>query len=164
MRVLFVCLGNICRSPAAENVMRHLLEADPGVDEGGWTLDSAGTIGFHQGSPPDARMKSALRRRGFPCAGAARKIQVADLQTFDLVVVMDRENERNVLQMAQPDETGKVRLLTSFCRRHQREDVPDPYHGGVAGFEQVLDLLEDGCGELLRQWKAGEWNQLSPSG
>ena len=150
-RILFVCMGNICRSPAGECVMRHLITAD---DSGGtieWIeCDSAGTIGMHEGNPPDDRMRSAGAARGIEILGAARQVNRSDLDRFDLVLAMDRENLAD-LQLLDPEQTAraKIRLFCDYCTEHDVTDVPDPYYGGDAGFELVLDLLEDGCAGLL---------------
>ena len=147
-RVLFVCLGNICRSPAAEIIFRKLVE-DAGRT-GDFEIDSAGTIGHHQGSPPDARMSEALVQRGFTICGNARRIEAHDLKNFDLIVTMDESNLTDVQRL---DASGKlhskIHPLVSFCRHHDDPRVPDPYYGGKRGFEHVIDLLEDGCGGIL---------------
>lgn len=147
-RVLFVCLGNICRSPAAEIIFRkHVDAAGRGGD---FEVDSAGTIGHHQGSPPDPRMSEALAQRGFTISGKARRIDAADLQHFDLIVTMDETNLADVQRL---DPSGKlhskIRPFMSFCRHHDDPRVPDPYYGGKRGFDHVIALLEDGCGEIL---------------
>ncbi len=140
MRLLFVCMGNICRSPTAEGVMRRLI-ADEGLDI---EVDSAGTGGWHAGEPPDERATIAAQRRGVTLEGAARQVKQADFRRFDLLVAMDRGNLRDLLEMA-PDEEAreKVRMLVPDA------DVPDPYYGGDRGFENVLDMVESACRELL---------------
>ena len=140
MRILFVCMGNICRSPTAEGVMRRLI-ADEGLDI---EVDSAGTGGWHAGEPPDERATIAARRRGVTLEGVARQVKPADFRRFDLLVAMDRGNLRELLDLA-PDEEAreKVRLLVADA------DVPDPYYGGDRGFEKVLDMVESACRELL---------------
>lgn len=147
-RVLFVCWGNICRSPAAENVFRKLLSESALADR--VACDSAGTITAHAGKSPDRRMRATLEGRGFPVQGAARGITRDDFAHFDLILTMDDFNRREVLALARsPAEKIKVRPFTSFCRRHAESEVPDPYYGGEAGFELVADLIEDGCEGLL---------------
>jgi protein-tyrosine phosphatase len=141
MRILFVCMGNICRSPTAEGVMRKLLR-EQGL-EGEIEIDSAGTGGWHAGEPPDARATEAARRRGIPLEGQARRITRSDFNRFDLVLAMDRENLRELRAIAPPHAREKVRLLVDG------RDVPDPYYGGARGFEDVLDLVEEACRELL---------------
>lgn len=148
-RVLFVCMGNICRSPAAEIVFRKR------VDDAGLTdsilIDSAGTIGFHRGKGPDPRMSATLANRGYTIAGRSRQIQEEDLDDFDLVLVMDQDNLANVRSL---DPTGtrreKVKLFADYSVRHPGAEVPDPYYGGQAGFERVADLVEDSADGLLR--------------
>lgn len=147
-RVIFVCLGNICRSPAAEIILRKLV-VDAGRDQE-FEIDSAGTISHHEGAPPDSRMSESLTRQGYTITGTARQLRPEDLEQFDLVVTMDESNLRDVLDL---DETGKshskVRPFVSFCREHDDPRVPDPYYGGQRGFDHVIRLLEDGCGGIL---------------
>jgi protein-tyrosine phosphatase len=150
MRILFVCMGNICRSPTAEGVMRRLI-ADAGLT--GIEVESAGTGGWHAGEPPDERATIAARRRGVTLEGAARQVKAADFRKFDLLIAMDRENLRELLTQA-PDEDAaeKVRLLREFDPASPGApdlDVPDPYYGGDRGFETVLDLVEAACRGLL---------------
>ena len=156
MRLLFVCLGNICRSPTAQGVMTHLLE-EQGL-AGEIELDSAGTGGWHIGKPPDTRATEAARTRGITLEGQGRRISPEDFDRFDLLLAMDRENLVDVLALA-PDETAseKVKLLREFdpeavARGHL--DVPDPYYGGADGFENVLDLVERACRGLLDHVRA----------
>jgi protein-tyrosine phosphatase len=148
IRVLFVCLGNICRSPLAEAVFRHL------VDERGWAdrfeIDSAGTSGWHRGSPPDARSTETARRRGITLAGRSRKVTAADLRSFDYVIAMDAENRAALGELhAHSGGTAEVRLLREFERDADSLDVPDPYYGGPRGFDDVHDIVERGCAGLL---------------
>lgn len=141
--ILFVCWGNICRSPSAENVMRQRLENS---DFSGIQCDSAGTISAHQGNPPDPRMSAAGRQRGLPMTGRARGVTLSDFDSFDLILAMDHANLEDLKHMAPSDEARtKIRLFCGFCREHEANEVPDPYYGGDQGFEHVLDLLEDGC-------------------
>ncbi len=113
-------------------------------------LDSAGTGGWHAGEAADSRMSAAAARRGYPLPGLARQVTTADLRDYDLVLVMDQQNLRD-LQAFDPDGSHrqKVRLFCEFCREHDAREVPDPYYGGAAGFDRVLDLLEDGCEQLI---------------
>jgi protein-tyrosine phosphatase len=145
MRILFVCMGNICRSPTAEGVMRRLID-DAGLDI---EVDSAGTGGWHAGEPPDERATLAAQRRGVTLSGAARQVRPDDFQRFDVLVAMDRGNLRELLALA-PDEeaAAKVRLLVADA------DVPDPYYGGDRGFETVLDMVEAACRELLDELRS----------
>jgi protein-tyrosine phosphatase len=152
MRILFVCMGNICRSPTAEGVMRRLLE-DEGLDV---EIDSAGTGGWHAGEPPDERATLAARRRGVTLEGAARQIRPDDFRRFDLLIALDRANLRELLAVA-PDEDAaeKVRLLREFDPAAGAElDVPDPYYGGDRGFETVLDMVERACRGLIDELRA----------
>ena len=141
-RVLFVCMGNICRSPTAEGVMRGLV-ADAGLTDR-IEIDSAGTGGWHAGAPPDGRSVAAAARRGIRLTGAARQVTRADFEDFDLLVAMDRENLADLSAIAPPGTGHKIRLLLGEGR-----DVPDPYYGGPHGFENVLDLVETACEQLL---------------
>ena len=144
--VLFVCLGNICRSPAAEGVLRHLV-AEKGLEER-IRVDSAGTGSYHIGEPADARMMRAAARRGYELTSVARQITRADYDNFDLIVAMDRENLANLMERV-PEQCFHVRLLTSFLPPDTPSDVPDPYYLGDDGFETVLDLLEEACPKIL---------------
>jgi protein-tyrosine phosphatase len=152
-RVLFVCMGNICRSPAGECVMRHLTE-----NAGAAHLlecDSAGTIDMHTGNPPDKRMRQTAQGRGIIIGGAARQIVPADLDAFDLILTMDSENRAYVdALMARHGGRAELRNFCELCREHDLSDVPDPYYGGQEGFDQVMDLLEDGCATLLEEIRA----------
>jgi protein-tyrosine phosphatase len=156
MRILFVCMGNICRSPTAEGVMRALLR-DEGLD-GRIELDSAGTGGWHAGDPPDPRATTAARARGIELDGAARQVTAADFGSFDLLLAMDRENERELLARAPDAEArAKVRLLREFDPAAVAAgdlDVPDPYYGGTHGFDRVLDLVQAACRGLLDELRA----------
>ncbi|MEN9387547.1 MAG: hypothetical protein RLZZ255_523 [Cyanobacteriota bacterium] len=150
-RLLFVCLGNICRSPAAEGVFLHLI-AREGLEDR-FVVDSAGTGGWHAGNPADRRMRAAAERRGIHLPSRARQIALADFTAFDRILTMDDDNLRNVRSLARElgERPGLARIepMTSHCRLHQAREVPDPYYGGEQGFEQVLDLLEDACAGLL---------------
>lgn len=149
-RVLFVCLGNICRSPAAEGVFLHLL-AREGL-ETAFTVDSAGTGGWHVGRPADARMRAAAARRGISLPSRARQLEAADLTRFDIILPMDDDNLAGVMALAQRQgglARARITPMVHYCRRFQSREVPDPYYGGDEGFEHVLDLLEDACGGLL---------------
>jgi low molecular weight protein-tyrosine phosphatase len=157
-RILFVCLGNICRSPTAEGVMRSLV-AEAGLIERIW-LDSAGTGSWHVGSPPDRRAVAAARNRGIALSGLARQVSRGDFETFDLLLAMDRANMRDLFQLA-PGEPGreKVRLLREFDPQGAVGgdlEVPDPYYGAPGGFEEVLDIVQTACAGLLARIRAGE--------
>ena len=147
-RVLFVCWGNICRSPAGQNVFQHLLDENGMSDR--INCDSAGTIDAHAGKSPDGRMRDTLEQRGISVNGAARKISAGDFRDFDLILTMDDFNRQEVLAVAPDAEArAKVHPFTDFCENHEADEVPDPYYGGSSGFELVADLIEDGCQGLL---------------
>ena len=150
-RILFVCLGNICRSPAAEGVFLHLLAAEGLADQ--VVVDSAGTGGWHVGKPADSRMRSAAERRGIHLPSRARQLEPEDLRRFDRILTMDDDNLAAVRALAaqlHPAEgLALVEPMVHHCRRFEAREVPDPYYGGAEGFEHVLDLLEDACGGLL---------------
>jgi len=155
-KLLFVCMGNICRSPTAEGVMRHLLREQGLEDE--IEIDSAGTGGWHAGDPPDSRATEAARRRGIALEGAARQVRPSDFEEYDLLLAADRENLADLRAVA-PDEAAmaKVRLLREFdpdSRGAPDLDVPDPYYGGPDGFEDVLDLVEAACRGLIEEVRA----------
>ncbi len=146
-RILFVCMGNICRSPTAEGVMRALLR-EQGVD--GVEVDSAGIGGWHLGDPPDRRSADAARRRGIVLEGAARQVRASDFDDFDLLIAMDRSNQRDLLALAPDAEAAaKVRLLREWEPGAGDLDVPDPYYGDGDGFEDVLDMVQASCRALL---------------
>jgi low molecular weight protein-tyrosine phosphatase len=156
VRLLFVCLGNICRSPTAEGVMRELVRRE-GLQRT-VLVDSAGTGSWHVGSPPDARAREAAAARGLRLAGAARQVAAGDFEQFDLLLAMDAENAGNLRRIA-PDEQarGKVRLLREFDPASGGEglEVPDPYYGAAGGFGEVLDLVEAACAGLLAEIRSG---------
>jgi protein-tyrosine phosphatase len=148
-QVLFVCLGNICRSPAAEGVMQHLV-AEAGLGES-IECDSAGTYGGHAGERADERMRRAAIRRGYDLQSLSRQIRTDDFDRFDMIITMDDANYERVHRLApSPEAVQKIYRMTDFCRTHSHAThVPDPYYEGAQGFEIVLDLLEDACGGLL---------------
>lgn len=140
MKVLFVCTGNICRSPTAEGVLRHLArKRDLKIE-----VESRGTHDYHVGEPPDERAQAHARRRGYDLsAQRACRLAQADFERFDLIVAMDRGHLRLLERECPTQHRVKLRLFVAGC------DVPDPYYGGPEGFEAVLDLIEEGCGRLL---------------
>jgi protein-tyrosine phosphatase len=154
MRILFVCMGNICRSPTAEGVMRRLVEG-AGLDI---EIDSAGTGAWHAGDPPDRRATLAARSRGITLEGAARQVTPDDFRRFDLLIALDRANLRELLAVAPDEEAAeKVRLLREFDPGAGGDlDVPDPYYGADRGFETVLDMVEAACRGLIDELRAAE--------
>jgi protein-tyrosine phosphatase len=156
-RLLFVCLGNICRSPTAEGAMRALVR-DAGLGDS-IEIDSAGTGGWHVGSPPDPRAVAAAGARGIALEGFARQVRQDDFEHFDLLLAMDRSNLRELRQMAGGEEQrAKVRLLREFDPAGTGDgdlDVPDPYYGAPGGFDEVFDLVQAACAGLLAQVRDG---------
>ncbi len=144
MNLLFVCLGNICRSPAAEGVMLQLLE-DKGLATN-FVIDSAGTYAGHRGELPDMRMRNAAQKRGLALMHRARPFVEDDFERFDMILVMDDMNYDAVVRMT-PDRDlkNKIYRMTDFCSKFEIDHVPDPYYSGYDGFEYVLDILEDAC-------------------
>jgi protein-tyrosine phosphatase len=157
MRLLFVCLGNICRSPTAEGTMRTLVR-EAGLEEQ-IELDSAGTGSWHVGSAPDERATAAAAGRGVVLEGAARRVRLEDFDDFDLILAMDSSNLSDLRQLAPNGEgRAKVRLLREFDPASDGSedlDVPDPYYGAGDGFERVLDHVQAACAGLLAQIRAG---------
>lgn len=152
-RVLFVCLGNICRSPAANGVMEKMV-AEQGLEDK-FLIDSAGTYGGHAGELPDPRMRVAASRRGYNLTHRSRKFREQDYHDFDMIIVMDDSNYENVARLA-PERKylDKVYRFVEFSKNHPDWSyVPDPYYEGHEGFELVLDILEDGCSELINRLK-----------
>jgi protein-tyrosine phosphatase len=149
VRVCFVCLGNICRSPTAAGVLRHRL-AEAGLDHL-VEVDSAGTASYHVGDLPDSRARAEARRRGIDIDDLGRQFRAADLDTFDLVLAMDDENVAALLRLAETDDhRGKVRLLRSFDPdAPPGAAVPDPYYGADDGFAEVFDLVDAACQGLI---------------
>jgi protein-tyrosine phosphatase len=156
VRILFVCLGNICRSPTAEAVMRHLVR-EAGLEDA-IEIDSAGTGGWHVGSPPDERATDAAQRRSIVLEGAARRFSPDDFDAFDLILAMDAQNASDLLALAPSEEAAaKVRLLREFDPASDGSgdlDVPDPYYGGPGGFDEVLDLVEAATRGLIDRVRA----------
>ena len=149
-KVLFVCLGNICRSPSAEAIFNGLINNN-GLKKQ-FEVDSAGTSGWHAGEPADRRMQSHAIKRGFQLTSISRKFNPdTDFDHFDYIIGMDDDNIHALENMARNDkDLSKIHKMTDFSENHDYDSVPDPYYGGEQGFELVLDLLEDACGGLLR--------------
>ena len=146
--ILMVCMGNICRSPTAHGVMRHLVQAR---GWGGWLrVDSCGTHAYHVGEAPDRRSQKHALQRGYDLSDLrARQLVREDFEHFDLVLVMDHENMARAHALCPPTQRHKLHRLTEFCREMRSATVPDPYYGGDQGFEHVLDLIEDACQGVL---------------
>jgi Protein-tyrosine-phosphatase len=149
-RILFVCMGNICRSPSAEGVFRHVLSThapDLRIE-----IDSAGTHDYHVGSPPDRRSIEAARRRGIDLSGLrARMVCAEDFERYDLILAMDEDNLRELRRRAPTTRHERIRLLMEFAPNASSRYVPDPYYGGAQGFEEVLDLLEEAAQGLVAE-------------
>ena len=152
-KVLFVCLGNICRSPAAQAIFEHYVR-EAGLQDR-IKADSAGIYGGHQGNPPDRRMRTAALYRGFAVTHIARQVKAMDFMDFDLIIAMDDQNYEDLMHLATTVEaTHKVRRMADFLTTHKISYIPDPYYMGVEGFSHVLDLLEEGCQNLLTQLRS----------
>ncbi|MGB3200441.1 MAG: low molecular weight protein-tyrosine-phosphatase [Nodosilinea sp.] len=147
-RLLFVCLGNICRSPSAENIMNHLIAQRQLGDA--VVCDSAGTASYHVGHSPDRRMTQAAKAKGIDLIGRARQFEVADFERFDHILAMDQQNYRDIAALDPASQyADKVHLMCDFCRTHSDREVPDPYYGGPEGFAYVIELLLDACEGFL---------------
>lgn len=141
MRILFVCLGNICRSPAAEAVMREVLVSRMAPMK--LEIDSAGTAAYHEGAEPDSRMRQALKARGYTKWSRARQVTPSDFQQFDLILALDHKNLADLKRLCpQPQLLSKLRLLGDFSLLHRGASVPDPYYGEAEDFERVIDMVE----------------------
>lgn len=151
-KLLFVCLGNICRSPSAEGIMAHLIKQQ--CLESYIEVDSAGTYGGHAGELPDRRMRMHADRRGYNLNSRSRQVMHSDFEDFDFILAMDDANYDNLCRMAPDLESRqKIHRMTDYCRKLTVDHVPDPYYSGSDGFEQVLDILEDACAGLLESVK-----------
>ncbi len=153
MRILFVCLGNICRSPTAEGVLRHLLASEvPTLDV---EVDSAGTGDYHIGAPPDSRSQRAAASRGIDLSGLrARQVTAEDFQRFDLILAMDRKNLHDLQAIKPKNSHATLRLFLEYAPQTRTLEVPDPYFGGAAGFEHVLDLTTAAARGLIDDLKS----------
>ncbi len=148
IKVLFVCLGNICRSPTAEGVFRKLIQ-DQGY-EADIEIDSAGTHAYHVGQPPDTRAQQTARLRGIDISQLrGRRVLAEDIDVFDYVLAMDHENYENLLRIFPPHEHQKIGLFMQYASQRTEEEVPDPYFGGDSGFDRVLDMIEEASIGLL---------------
>jgi protein-tyrosine phosphatase len=148
MRILFVCLGNICRSPTAEIVFREIVTRE--APDLPIEVDSAGTAAYHIGAPPDSRTRQAALRRGYDMSALrARVVEPQDFGRFDLILAMDRQNYDTLRQHAPATVHERIRLFLEFAPESDTAEVPDPYYGGPNGFEEVLDLVEAAARGLL---------------
>ena len=147
-KILFVCLGNICRSPSAEAVMKAMIEKK-GLNDY-FEIDSAGTLAYHRGEKADSRMRQHASRRGYNLTSLSRPVEPNDFNYFDMIIGMDDLNIRDLNQLA-PDEQSRKKIykITDFAKDTTMSVIPDPYYGGDAGFELVLDILEDACKGLI---------------
>ncbi len=151
-KILFVCLGNICRSPAGEGIMKILVEEARLNDK--IEIDSAGTSGYHNGELPDKRMRQHGLRRGYNFDSLSRRFTATDFDNFDLILAMDDSNFHNIMSLSPDLESQKkVRRMVEYSQKYSHDHIPDPYYSGADGFELVLDLLEDACASLLAQIK-----------
>ena len=153
-RLLFVCLGNICRSPTGEAVMQHIIK-EHGL-ENEIFCDSAGTIGYHAGNPADSRMRKHGQARGYSLDSISRRFNYPDdFENFDYILAMDNQNYRDLASLDRNDTySDKLYRMCDFCVHLDDQEVPDPYYGGAAGFEHVLDIMEDACHGLLSHIKS----------
>lgn len=154
-KVLFVCLGNICRSPAGEGILKRMIE-EQGLEHS-ISVDSAGTSGYHDGELPDPRMRRHGSRRGYTFDSISRRFVRNDFDNFDIILAMDDSNYHNIMRLVPDlDSEKKVYRMVEFSKKYGHDHIPDPYYSGADGFELVLDLLEDACENLLDKMKKGE--------
>lgn len=154
-KILFVCLGNICRSPAAEGILKRMVR-EQGLDDK-ISVDSAGTSGYHDEDLPDHRMRQHGARRGYKFDSRSRRFTSRDFDRFDIILAMDDSNYHNIMRLAPDLESEKkVYRMVDFSKRFGHDHIPDPYYSGADGFELVLDLLEDACEGLLDKLKKNE--------
>ncbi|MFT6069739.1 MAG: protein-tyrosine phosphatase [Bacteriovoracaceae bacterium] len=148
MKILFVCLGNICRSPTAEGVLKSFC-AEAQLK---WEIDSAGTSGHHIGERADERMRSHALERGYSLESRSRKFDPhKDFEAFDKIIVMDEHNQRDIKNLdLNKKYSSKIELMTNYCSKFEASKVPDPYYGGAEGFEVVLDIVEDACRGIIK--------------
>jgi len=159
-KILFVCLGNICRSPSAEAVMKSVIKREGMENE--VEVDSAGILAWHSGEPADRRMQSHAAERGYDLTSISRQIKPADFEKFDVIIGMDYENIRDLRALDSANKySNKLHMMTGFCRSIPADTVPDPYYGGASGFENVLDILEDACEGIMDRLKSQKKEKLA---
>lgn len=150
MKVLFVCLGNICRSPTAEGVFKKLAKKYDDIE---FEVDSAGTSAWHEGESPDSRSRECAFQRGYELQGQSRQVQATDFSYYNLIIAMDKKNHQDLVKMSPSEHHHKIKLMTDYCKIHDQEKiahgVPDPYSSGVEGFNLVLDIIEDASSNLI---------------
>ena len=147
-KILFICMGNICRSPCAEAVMNSIIKKKGMEDK--IVCDSAGTIDYHRGNPADSRMKEHAFLRGYDLHSISRPFEIKDFTEFDMIITMDKDNYLEIRSRDFHKQFhSKILPITNFCKQNKVEEIPDPYYGGNIGFENVLDLLEDACEGLF---------------
>ncbi|MDX1693885.1 MAG: low molecular weight protein-tyrosine-phosphatase [Ketobacteraceae bacterium] len=152
-KVLFVCLGNICRSPTAEAVFRGLAEKEDMLED--LVIDSCGTSGYHIGESPDDRAAAVARRRGYDMSDLmGRQVNASDFETFDYILAMDRANLRDLRRQCPAAMQEKIALFLTYSKKYSEDEVPDPYYGGAQGFDRVFDMVEDASIGLLEAIKA----------
>ncbi len=148
IKVLFVCLGNICRSPMAETIFRQIVEKNDKTDR--FEIDSAGLLDYHKGEKADHRMRSHAQQHGYSITHLSRPVSVEDLEYYDYVIGMDEQNIAGLESLARRETIDKIFRMTDFVKKFSDvKEIPDPYYGGNEGFEQVISLLEDGCQNLF---------------
>ena len=153
INIVFVCMGNICRSPSGEGVFKNLIEQN-GLDEH-FFIDSAGTTAYHVGEAADSRMRKHAARRGIKLTSRSRQFKRDDFEKFDYIIAMDRNNYHDIISLDRDNEYGeRVFMMTDFSSQYKGGDVPDPYYGGSDGFEIVLDIVEDSCRGLLEELRS----------
>lgn len=152
IEILFVCLGNICRSPSAEGVMKAIVEKENLSDK--IVIDSAGILNYHEGNQADSRMREHAQKRGYNLTSISRQVTQEDFERFDLIIGMDDQNINDLHAIAPHHATNKISRMTDYLTSLSDSSVPDPYYGGAEGFEYVLDLLEDACEGLLHSLKS----------